>query len=56
MDELRTIIVETGALDACEDMIERLREEAEAALEAPRHDEARGALSELTVAATTRST
>ena len=57
VDELRTIIVETGGLAACEDMIGRYVEEAEAALEAaPVHDEARRALSELAVAATTRST
>ncbi|TDC49390.1 polyprenyl synthetase family protein [Actinomadura sp. KC345] len=56
VDELRTIIEETGGLTACEDMIERYLTEAERALRAaPIGEEARQALAELAVAATTRS-
>ncbi|MFA1542093.1 polyprenyl synthetase family protein [Actinomadura monticuli] len=57
VDELRTIIEETGGLAACEAMIERYLREAEEALgSAPVTAEAREALGELAVAATTRST
>ncbi|MEU8796621.1 polyprenyl synthetase family protein [Spirillospora sp. NPDC048819] len=57
VDELRAVIEETGGLAACEEMIERYLAEAEAALRsAPVDEESRGALSELAVAATTRST
>jgi geranylgeranyl diphosphate synthase type I len=53
---LRSIIVETGALDACEQMIDRYAADASAALTAaPLAAEARKALSELTVAATART-
>jgi geranylgeranyl diphosphate synthase type I len=53
---LRSIIVATGALDACEEMIERYAEEASTALAAtPLTSEAQAALSELTVAATART-
>ncbi|TDD82448.1 polyprenyl synthetase family protein [Actinomadura rubrisoli] len=57
VDELRTIIEETGGLAACEAMIERYTGEAGRALaSAPFPDEARDALAGLTVAATTRRT
>ncbi|QKW35201.1 polyprenyl synthetase family protein [Actinomadura sp. NAK00032] len=57
VDELRTIIDETGGLAACEAMIERYLREAEKSLEAaPVTAQAREALGELAVAATTRST
>ncbi|MFE9101565.1 polyprenyl synthetase family protein [Actinomadura geliboluensis] len=57
VDELRTIIEETGGLAACEAMIERYLREAERSLAAaPVTAEAREALGELAVAATTRST
>ncbi|MEU8345889.1 geranylgeranyl diphosphate synthase, type I [Actinomadura meyerae] len=57
VDELRTIIEETGGLAACEAMIERYLREAEDSLRAaPVTAEAREALGELAVAATTRST
>ncbi|TDD90711.1 polyprenyl synthetase family protein [Actinomadura darangshiensis] len=57
VDELRRIIEETGGLAACEAMIERYLREAEKALEsAPITAEARHALADLAVAATTRST
>lgn len=53
---LREVIVATGALDACERMIDRYAADAEAALSAaPLTTEAREALSELTVAATART-
>jgi geranylgeranyl diphosphate synthase type I len=53
---LRSIIVETGALDACEKMIDRYTADAEAALAAaPLVAEGRRALSELTVVATART-
>ncbi|MGH3376845.1 MAG: polyprenyl synthetase family protein [Actinoallomurus sp.] len=56
VEMLRSIIVTTGALDACEEMIEQYAEEASAALAtAPLTPEAREALSELTVAATART-
>ncbi|HEY8479292.1 MAG TPA: polyprenyl synthetase family protein [Spirillospora sp.] len=56
VDELRAIIEETGGLSACEKMIEHYQAEAERALEsAPIAEEARDALAELAVAATTRS-
>ncbi|MEV4679072.1 MULTISPECIES: polyprenyl synthetase family protein [Actinomadura] len=56
VDELRTIIEETGGLAACEAMIERYLREAERSLAAaPVTAEAREALGELAVAATTRS-
>jgi geranylgeranyl diphosphate synthase type I len=52
---LRSIIVGTGALDACEKMIDRYAGEASEALAAaPLTAEAREALSNLTVAATAR--
>lgn len=57
VDELRTIIEETGGLAACETLIERYLREAEKNLEsAPVTAEARDALAELAVAATTRTT
>ncbi|TDB86611.1 polyprenyl synthetase family protein [Actinomadura sp. 7K534] len=57
VNELRAIIEETGGLAACEEMIERYQAEAERALAAaPIDEEAHRALSELAVAATTRST
>ncbi|WP_067795033.1 polyprenyl synthetase family protein [Actinomadura formosensis] len=57
VDELRTIIEETGGLAACETLIERYLREAERNLEsAPITAEARDALAELAVAATTRTT
>ncbi|MFB4307843.1 polyprenyl synthetase family protein [Actinomadura sp. GTD37] len=57
VDELRTIIEETGGLAACEAMIDRYQREAEKILgSAPIAAEARDALAELAVAATTRST
>jgi len=53
---LRSVIVATGALDACEEMIGRYAADAEAALAAaPLALQAREALSELTVAATART-
>jgi geranylgeranyl diphosphate synthase type I len=53
---LRSIIVGSGALDACEAMIEEYTTEASRALAAtPITDEARQALSELAVAATART-
>ena len=56
VETLRSIIVDTGALDACERMIDRYAADASAALAAASlTDEARGALSELTVAATART-
>ncbi|MEV0398955.1 polyprenyl synthetase family protein [Actinoallomurus sp. NPDC050550] len=55
VERLRSVIVETGALDACERMIERYADEASSALaSAPLTAEARAALSELTIAATAR--
>jgi len=55
VERLRTIIVETGALDACERMIDCYADEASGALAgAPLTAEARAALSELTIAATAR--
>jgi geranylgeranyl diphosphate synthase type I len=57
VDELRTIIEETGGLAACEAMIERYQREAEKILAAaPVTAESRRALQELAVAATTRTT
>ncbi|MFI0484624.1 polyprenyl synthetase family protein [Actinomadura sp. 9N215] len=57
VDELRTIIEETGGLAACEAMIERYLGEAERAVRsAPIAAEARHALAGLAVAATARST
>ncbi len=56
VERLRSIIVDSGALAACEAMIEGYADEASAALAvAPITAEAREALSELTVAATARS-
>jgi geranylgeranyl diphosphate synthase, type I len=56
VEVLRSIIVETGALDACEKMIDRYTADAEAALAAaPLVAEGRRALSELTVVATART-
>ncbi|GAA4230284.1 polyprenyl synthetase family protein [Actinomadura meridiana] len=56
VDELRTIITETGGLAACEAMIDQYLTDAEKALtSAPVTPEAHQALSELAVAATTRS-
>jgi geranylgeranyl diphosphate synthase, type I len=56
VEELREIIVTTGALDACEKMIGRYADDASAALEAaPLTDDARAALGRLTVAATART-
>lgn len=56
VETLREIIVTTGALDACEEMIDRYAAEASAALAAaPLTSDARAALSELTVAATVRT-
>jgi geranylgeranyl diphosphate synthase type I len=53
---LRSVIVATGALDACEAMIGQYAVDAEAALAAaPLTLQARDALSELTVAATART-
>ncbi|HEY0537272.1 MAG TPA: polyprenyl synthetase family protein [Actinoallomurus sp.] len=53
---LRSVIVETGGLDACEEMISRYAADASAALAAADLTaEAREALSELTVAATART-
>ncbi len=53
---LRSVIVDTGGLAACEELIARYAADAEAALAAaPLTPEARTALSELTVAATTRT-
>jgi geranylgeranyl diphosphate synthase type I len=55
VDELRSIIVDTGGLAACEAMIDRYADRAAAALaEAPITGEARIALEDLTVAATAR--
>jgi geranylgeranyl diphosphate synthase, type I len=55
VDTLRSVIVDTGALDACEKMITRYAAEADGALSAaPLTAEARTALSELTIAATAR--
>jgi geranylgeranyl diphosphate synthase, type I len=55
VEDLRAIIVGTGALDACEQMIDRYADEASRALaNAPLTAEARAALSELTIAATAR--
>lgn len=55
VETLRSVIVDTGALDACEAMIDRYATDAEEALAAaPLTGEARGALTELTVAATAR--
>lgn len=52
---LRSIIVETGALAACEQMIDRYAAEASGALaSAPLTPDARAALSELAIAATAR--
>ncbi|MFV2176393.1 polyprenyl synthetase family protein [Actinomadura sp. LOL_016] len=57
VDELRSIIEETGGLAACEAMIERYLDEAERALKAaPITEEAREALAGLAVAATSRRT
>jgi geranylgeranyl diphosphate synthase type I len=54
---LRTVIEETGALTACEDMIKRYLDDALHALDqAPIEDDARAALAALAVAATTRRT
>ncbi|HEX2314763.1 MAG TPA: polyprenyl synthetase family protein [Thermomonospora sp.] len=53
--ELRSIIEDTGALAACEDLIDRYTAQAAEALEAaPVAADARAALGELTVAATAR--
>jgi len=53
---LRSVIVDTGALDACEQMITRYATDAEAALAAaPLTRQAREALTELTVTATART-
>jgi geranylgeranyl diphosphate synthase type I len=55
VERLRGIIVDTGALDACERMIDRYADEASGALtSAPLTEEARAALSDLTIAATAR--
>jgi geranylgeranyl diphosphate synthase type I len=55
VDLLRSMIVGTGALEACEEMIGRYAAEAsEALVAAPLTREAHDALSELTVAATAR--
>ncbi|NKZ06213.1 polyprenyl synthetase family protein [Actinomadura latina] len=57
VDELRTIIEETGGLAACEALIERYQREAERILDAAAIDAgSRQALAALAVAATTRST
>jgi len=56
VETLREIIVATGALDACESMIDRYAADAPAALDAaPLTSDARRALAELTVAATART-
>ncbi|WP_433325502.1 polyprenyl synthetase family protein [Spirillospora sp. CA-294931] len=56
VDALREIIETTGGLAACEAMIDRYAERAQEALEAaPITEDARHALSELTIAATARS-
>jgi geranylgeranyl diphosphate synthase type I len=53
--ELRTILTETGALDGCESLIQDFAAQAHEALSAaPITDEARVALTELTIAATAR--
>jgi geranylgeranyl diphosphate synthase type I len=53
--QLRSVIVDTGALAACETMIETYAAQAHAALDSPSiMIEARAALTELAVAATTR--
>jgi geranylgeranyl diphosphate synthase, type I len=55
VETLRSVIVDTGALDACEAMITRYAAEADGALSAaPLTPEAREALSDLTIAATAR--
>ncbi|GAA2100134.1 polyprenyl synthetase family protein [Actinomadura alba] len=55
VEELRSIIVDTGGLDACEAMIDRYAADAHAALEsAPVTDEAGAALAGLAIAATAR--
>jgi geranylgeranyl diphosphate synthase type I len=55
VETLRSVIVDTGALDACEGMIDRYAADAEEALAAaPLTPEARDALADLTVAATAR--
>jgi geranylgeranyl diphosphate synthase, type I len=56
IDELRSVIVDTGALTACEAMIEAYTHEATDALRAaPITTEARKALADLAVAATSRN-
>jgi geranylgeranyl diphosphate synthase type I len=56
VDLLRSVIVDTGALEACEQMINQYTAQASEALAtAPLTGEAREALSQLTVAATVRS-
>ncbi len=56
VEQLRSLIVGTGALDACERMIDQHAAEASSALAAaPLTSEAREALAALTVAATSRS-
>jgi len=55
VDELRTIIEETGALSACEKLIDRYTDQAREALAvAPIASDARDALADLAVAATVR--
>ncbi|MBC6461260.1 polyprenyl synthetase family protein [Actinomadura sp. HBU206391] len=55
VEELRSIIVDTGGLDACEAMIAKYAADAHIALDsAPVTDEAKVALAELAVAATAR--
>jgi geranylgeranyl diphosphate synthase type I len=55
IEELRSVIVDTGGLAACESMIDRYAADAHTALEAAAiTDEARAALAELAVAATAR--
>ena len=55
IDRLRQIIEETGALVACEEMIKGYLEDALTSLDgAPITEEARAALADLAVAATSR--
>jgi geranylgeranyl diphosphate synthase, type I len=57
IDRLRQIIAETGALVACEEMIKNYLEDALTSLDhAPITEEARAALADLAVAATSRRT
>jgi geranylgeranyl diphosphate synthase type I len=55
VEELRSVIRDTGGLDACEAMIDQYAADAHIALEsAPVTEEARAALAELAIAATAR--